>query len=194
MLNCHSKHHSNHLSGTSKEESACAQTGVKGRETISLQLWSKTGSVVIRERKYMFTWDVEKNITVVLWFGLGDLRKSLSTSSALWFEHGQPDFSFPLSLPIFKGIRKKFEQTIFSQAWKPPILFHSILYIQPVESRFLRELWFCLLLFLLSWYAALLWPVMSCSCLPLCRGTLALAQTPAAICSFRHRRDSKVFF
>lgn len=108
------------------------------------------------KRKYMFTWDVEKNITVMLWFGLGDLCKSLSSSSALWFEHGQPDFSFPLSLPIFKGIRKKFEQTIFSQAWKPPILFHSILYIQPVESRFLRELWFCFLLFLLSIVAPLI--------------------------------------
>lgn len=77
----------------------------------------------------MFAWDVEENITVMLWFRLGDLHGSFPTSSALSFEHGQPDFSFPLSLPIFKGIIKKFEETIFSQAWKPLFFFHSILYI-----------------------------------------------------------------
>lgn len=148
MLNCHSKHHSNHLWGTSKEESACAQTGGKGRETISLQLWSKTGSVVIRERKYMFTWDVEKNITVVLWFGLGDLRKSLSTSSALWFEHGQPDFSFPLSLPIFKGIRKNLSKLFLVRLeshlfFSIPYYIYSLLSPDSWESFDSVSFYFC---------------------------------------------------
>lgn len=52
----------------------------------------------------------------VMRFGPGDLCRSVPASFILWFELGQPEFSFLLSLPIFKGFRRKIEQAIFSRA------------------------------------------------------------------------------
>lgn len=199
LQSIYSKHSPHHLWGACAEESACAWIEGRGKEIISFQLQSEAGSVIIRERKYMFSWEVEDNITVVLWFGPGDLCYSLPTTSALRFGHGQPDFSFPLSLPISRSIAKKFEQTIFSQAWKLLIFFHSVLHLRSqFRMHSWGQLWFCFLFFVFliasPWQCGLAWTIDVLLVPSPVKGTFASACTLAAICSFRHWWGSDVGF
>lgn len=106
----------------------------------------------------------------------------------LWSEHGQPDFSFPLSLPIFKGITEKNLSKLFLVRLRDNYFFHSILYMYVYMYSLFRPD---------SWGAALiLFPlIFALNCCshemvpyweqhrPACALCLPLGTDPVAICA-----------
>lgn len=91
---------------------ACVCTGGEGTET-GRQVQPESGSTFIGESGNKL--HLRREIKYYR-FGSGHLCRSSPVPFALRFEHGQPESPSLLSVPIFKGIRKKIEPAIFSQA------------------------------------------------------------------------------
>jgi len=134
-------------------------------------------------------------MTVRPWFGSGHLCRSPPVPFALRSEHRQPESPSLLSVPIFKGIRKKIEPAIFSQVWKPPVFF----FFSPFYAAFLArsgqmlegQPWLFPFIFALNCCSVGMQPCFACLCPT--RASSRAEGTAQQLCVFPAGRSSNPF-